>query len=271
MWKITGKVAAAVGKLVAAALLISFLSIWTTGYVVNSYVETLLKQFHIPLEEQPFALSGLWGEMWGADPGAKDVAKSNTADSSTGKDGTSGANADSKDSDQTSSDSGSGHDTSANAGSDDTAPSGSSTDSQGTASTGGDNHGSGNGQDAVDAFGDLPEGQISDIGGGTGPKGNSAAAGQESGAGTNASGSSKDEVAMSTDDINAAKSQISQADKDQLFNVMIKKLPVDAWQQISKLMEDGLTTEEMTQVNQLMAQYLDRDEYDQMSSILSKY
>ena len=75
---------------------------------------------------------------------------------------------------------------------------------------------------------------------------------------------------MSTDEINAAKSQISEADKTKLFDVM-KKLPQDAWQQISKLMEGGLTDDEMTQVNQLMAQYLDRSEYDEMTAILSKY
>ncbi|QHT58634.1 hypothetical protein GXP70_00640 [Paenibacillus lycopersici] len=256
MWKITGKVAAAVGKLVAAALLVSFLSIWTTGYVVNSYVETLLKQFHIPLEEQPFALSGLWGEMWGADPGAKHDANSNTANASSSKDDAPAAGSPSGNAaGQTPADGASGKD----------AGSG----SQGTTSTDSGGQGSGNDQEAVDAFGDLPEGQISDIGGGTGPKGNSAASGQESGAG--ASGSSKDSVAMSTDDINAVKSQMSEADKEQLFGVMMKKLPQDAMQQISKLMEDGLTEEEVTQVNQLMAQYLDRDEYDQMSSILSKY
>lgn len=56
-----------VAKLIATALLLSFLSIWTTGYIVNSYMETLLKQLNLPLETQPFALSGVWGRLWGAD------------------------------------------------------------------------------------------------------------------------------------------------------------------------------------------------------------
>lgn len=55
-------------KTLATALLLSFLSIWTTGYIVNSYMESLLKQLDLPLQTQPFALSGVWGRLWGADP-----------------------------------------------------------------------------------------------------------------------------------------------------------------------------------------------------------
>jgi hypothetical protein len=50
----------------ATALLLSFLCIWTTGYIVNSYMETVIKQLDLPLETQPLALSGMWGTLWGA-------------------------------------------------------------------------------------------------------------------------------------------------------------------------------------------------------------
>ncbi|MFC4810106.1 hypothetical protein [Paenibacillus sp. GCM10023250] len=258
MWKITGKVAAAVGKLAASALLISFLSIWTTGYVVNSYVETLLKQFHIPLEQQPFALSGMWGGMWGADPELKDGAKSNAADSAKDKGKSAAGSGDaSTGEDAPKSGSGAAADASGASGED---------------KTGASKEGDGSNDGSVDAFGDLPQGELSDIGGGTGPKGNSGAdSGQDSASSGDASkDAAKDGVAMSTDEINAAKSQISDADKEKLFSVM-NKLPQEAWQQISTYMENGLTAEEMTKVKQLMAQYLDRAAYDEMSSILSKY
>lgn len=233
MWKVS-KIAGWLAKTVAAAILISFLSIWTTGYVVNSYVETLLKQFNIPLEEKPFALSGVWGELWGADPAVK--SKGNTA-----------------------ADSG----TSSNSGTDQT-----------QSASGNDGKDK---RDSVDAFSQQPSGELSDIGGGTGPKGNSSATSTD----TNtdhaqtqpheSADASQDEVAMTTDQLNEAKSQISEADKEKLFSVMMQKLPQEAWQTISKLMEDGLTDSEMTQVQQLMAQHLDRNEYDEMLSILSKY
>lgn len=54
-------------RVVATALLLSFLCIWTTGYIVNSYMESVLKQLDLPLEVQPLALSGVWGTLWGAE------------------------------------------------------------------------------------------------------------------------------------------------------------------------------------------------------------
>ncbi|MBW7457669.1 hypothetical protein K0U00_26865, partial [Paenibacillus sepulcri] len=75
MWKMAGWL----GRAVAAGLIISFLSIWTTGYVVNSYVETLLKQYNIPLEQTPFAMSGVWGGLWGADQAPEKSASQETA------------------------------------------------------------------------------------------------------------------------------------------------------------------------------------------------
>lgn len=62
-------------RVVATALLLSFLCIWTTGYIVNSYMESVLKQLDLPLEVQPLALSGLWGKLWGAErPPVKEAA-----------------------------------------------------------------------------------------------------------------------------------------------------------------------------------------------------
>jgi hypothetical protein len=54
-------------RMVATALLLSFLCIWTTGYIVNSYMETVIKKLDLPIDTQPFALSGVWGKLWGAD------------------------------------------------------------------------------------------------------------------------------------------------------------------------------------------------------------
>ncbi|WP_274654901.1 hypothetical protein [Paenibacillus humicola] len=280
MWKMTGWLA----KAVAAGLIVSFLSIWTTGYIVNSYVETLLKQYNIPLETKPFALHGIWGDLWGADPQQK--AKG-TAASAQGSGGTSGGSRD---------DAGAGSGTA-----DSGAAAGQSPDAGAGGTGSGEADGSSNqGPLAVDAFGDLPDGALTDIGGGSGTKANSGKT-PDSGAAANngtASGSgsadpanggetpdsgaaadsgsvsdeaSNDGLAMSTQDLNKAKSAMSDEDKQQLFDVMMSKLPPDAWQKISGWMEDGLTDDEMTQVQQLMAQYLDRDQYDKMMSILKKY
>ncbi|WP_373230336.1 hypothetical protein [Cohnella sp.] len=58
----------------ATALLLSFLCIWTTGYIVNSYMETVIKQLDLPLQTQPFALSGVWGKLWGAEKAPQEAA-----------------------------------------------------------------------------------------------------------------------------------------------------------------------------------------------------
>ena len=61
-------------RLIATAVLLSFLCIWTTGYIVNSYVESIIKQLDLPLDTKPFALSGVWGTLWGADTPAKEAS-----------------------------------------------------------------------------------------------------------------------------------------------------------------------------------------------------
>ncbi|WP_027086785.1 hypothetical protein [Cohnella panacarvi] len=62
-------------RLVATAVLLSFLCIWTTGYIVNSYMESIIKQLELPLETKPFALSGVWGTLWGSDSPAKEASE----------------------------------------------------------------------------------------------------------------------------------------------------------------------------------------------------
>ncbi|MBB3110891.1 hypothetical protein FHS18_002958 [Paenibacillus phyllosphaerae] len=254
------KMASWLGKTVAAGLIISFLSIWTTGYIVNSYVETLLKQFNLPLEVQPVALSGVWGGLWGADP----VEEKETQTAETDKDepADKAATEDPADEDKTGEKTavdGSGTTTSPTSDLDETA---SGTDPAADEDSGSDPL-------AVDAFGDLPDGAVTDIGGGTGTKANSGATADDGASALDEA--SEGGVAMSTEEINAAKSQISDADKAELFNVMMTKLPQEAWQNISTMMEEGLTEVEMTDVQQLIAQYLSREEYDRMMEILKKY
>ncbi|MFD0716139.1 hypothetical protein [Paenibacillus sp. GCM10027626] len=234
-------------KTIAAGLIISFLSIWTAGYIVNSYVETLLKQFNLPLETKPFALSGMWGSLWGANPPLKQAKESASADADTGTGTGASVGAGTK---------GSGNNSSTpddNAQqtppADDSSTSTKPPTAQGEKDTG------------------LPDGSLTDVGGGQGTK---------AGSGTSGEGDSNKEaleqgMALTPEQINKAKSEISSEDKEKLFTVMMTKLPQEAWQQISKLMEDGLTEEEMTTVQQIVAQHLSREEYNQMMEILKKY
>ncbi|WP_338553741.1 hypothetical protein [Paenibacillus sp. KS-LC4] len=278
MWKLTGWLA----KTVAAGIIISFLSIWTTGYIVSSYVDTILKQYNLPLEVKPMALTGLWGKMWGADPLMADTggSKGQSGASQAGKD-VSGAN---------SSSSAVQGETGAQK------PSGEVSSDEGAAA--------GEGADsplAVDAFGQQAEPPLTDIGigGGTKAGGGSAlgigAGGTESGiegggttngdmeeadgeqplvqSGQSEEGASIDgtETAVTTDQLNQVKSQMSDTDKSELFGLLMTKLPQEAWQTISGYMENGLTDQELTALQQVISQHLSKEEYEQIMSILKKY
>lgn len=246
------------GKLVAAGLILSFLSIWTTGYIVTSYVDTLLKQFNLPLEAPPMAMSGVWGKLWGADP----LLKTDIADKGTETD-------------------------------------------NGAA---GDDHG--DPPEAVDAFGQIGDPPITDIGigggtqadGGTAPETGGTESGEteagedagetgteaeqpeteetgtepdngasEAGAEEEASGIDGSETAMTTEELTEVKEQMSDEDKEQLFALLMAKLPQESMQTISQYVENGLTEQELTSIQQIMAQHLDKEEYEQMMAILKKY
>jgi|GEM_PF-1165812 len=54
------------GRLLVTAVLVCLVSVWTTGYIVNSYLETVLKQMGLPVQVQPPGLTDIWGKLWGA-------------------------------------------------------------------------------------------------------------------------------------------------------------------------------------------------------------
>ncbi|MFD1954624.1 hypothetical protein ACFSL6_10735 [Paenibacillus thailandensis] len=253
-------------KLVAAGLIISFLSIWTTGYVVNSYVETLLKQFNIPLETQPMALSGVWGKLWGADPvtaeapsdtdsdtdaerETPDSPSEGTIEGAAGKQGGAGERDSSAGNEPSPSPgplTGIGGGSGASAGAEPPEDGAGAADGAfGGETPGGTANGS---ADAPDASPDSPE------------------------EGTASTLPADDtEVAITTDNMTEIKNQMSDADKNKLFGLLMEKLPQEAWQSISAYVENGLTDEELTDVEQIMAQHLSSEEYKQMMEILKKY
>jgi hypothetical protein len=219
------------GKLIASGLILSFLSIWTTGYIVTSYVDTLLKQFNLPLEVPPIAMSGVWGKLWGSDP---PLVKEDVAEGGSGQD----------------------------------KPEASSSPEDTTAS-------SGNGEQddepvSEDAFGEIENPPLTDIGigGGTEAGGSPSQPDQ----GVDDSGEiDGTETAISTEDLTETKEQMSDDDKETLFGLLMSKLPQESMQLISGYVEDGLTEQELTSVQQIMAQHLDKAEYEQMMNILKKY
>ncbi|ALS25832.1 hypothetical protein IJ21_04000 [Paenibacillus sp. 32O-W] len=264
-------------KTVAAGLIISFLSIWTTGYIVNSYVETLLKQYNVPLEVTPFALSGVWGKLWGADgeiaadSGGKSGAAETKGDSGTGANGAEAGGQEGAGGGETPNRTAEG----ALEESQEDAAEGKTEGETGEAVEGAHE---GTAEDAEggdpvatdDAFGRLDEADgdleaslpdedapLTGIGSGSGPKANS--------------GTSGGETALTPEELNAAKDRISADDKAKIFVMLTDKLPEEAWQTLSGYVEDGLTEQEMLDIQQIVAQHLDKAEYEELMNILKKY
>lgn len=255
MWKMFSWV----GRAIAVGLIASFLSIWTTGYIVNSYVETLLKQYNLPLEVQPFALSGVWGKLWGADP--VDQGTSVARGDATEGGWSAGAGIGDEKSDLASVGKSNDDDSTAIGESD---GSGGTTDATGGAAEGSTGtKGAANGGEteeeptgeplAIDAFGQEEEGAITGSGSGTGPKAEAGGTG------------------AGTEQISGASGQLSGAERDELFDLLATKLPQQAWQSISEYMENGLTDQEVTNIQQIVAQYLSEEQYKTFMSILKKY
>ncbi len=278
------------GKLVAAGLILSFLSIWTTGYIVTSYVESILKQFNLPLEVPPMTMTGVWGKLWGSDP----LLESDVANTDADGDSPLAIDAFGQEQEPPITGMGVGGGSEANGGTG--APGGGVAEVGGSGSSDGgggisDNGGTADGADlqggSDGSGGESANGSSSDGGAGgstdaNGANSNGASGGQDDqtanggdGAGAN-SGSAGGEIdgtetAMSTEELSEVKQQMSDEDKQKLFALLMNKLPQNTWQTISQYVENGLTEQELTTIQQIMAQHLDKEEYEQMMTILKKY
>lgn len=240
-------------KAAAAALLASFLAIWTTGYIVNSYVEALLEEYEIPLEKPPFALSGLWGRLWGVSAVAEDPRDGLAADAEPDR-GTAGGR------------------TAA-----DGARSGSGGEGAAPGPAGGERGGRMPDGDGSAAGGEAPDSPGDASGWPPGDEGGSgeASGGEESGfgAGPAAHGAAVGSggAVVSTEDLLEAKSRLTDDERNRLFAILVGKVPQEEWQRISAFTEGGLTADELMQVQQIVAAYLDRPEYDELMRILGKF
>ncbi|AGA56391.1 hypothetical protein Theco_0144 [Thermobacillus composti KWC4] len=251
-------------KAAAAALLASFLAIWTTGYIVNSYVAALLEEYEIPLEKPPFALSGMWGRLWGVDAGAEEPQSGLTAAEAPDRGQTGGQ----PEADGAWSRSG-GEGSAAEPAGEKQEP--------GAGGTGSGDGSSGLHEGTVGGpEGEEPPGGASgEQPGNEGEGGEASGATEESGFGTGpeahgGAGASGGTV-VSTEDLLEAKSRLTDDERNRLFAILVGKVPQEEWQRISEFTEGGLTAEELLQVQQIVAAYLDRSEYDELMGILNKF
>ncbi|UYO05542.1 hypothetical protein [Paenibacillus sp. PSB04] len=237
-------------KTVLTVVLISGLTVLTTGAVVNMYVQSLLASFNIQLEGQPTGIGGMMKGMLGlnntkekepdkeaastahaADDSKSTVGSTNTAETGTGS--TEGAG--------------------------ETAGTGSQTGTNtGEAGSGGSTSGMETGGNADGEGTDAPDDALPVMGQGLSE---SAMGGQSA---------ADQQVVISPDEMIQKKDELTTTEKEQIFNILMKKLPQSEMQKISAAMEDGLTEQELSTIEDTISKYLTKEEYAALSKLLEQ-
>ncbi|MBA9085954.1 hypothetical protein FHR92_002426 [Fontibacillus solani] len=190
-------------RLSLTIVMVSVLTIMTTGYVVNSYIQSLLSSYNLPISGQAPSLGGMVKGMLGF----------------------SGA-------DQTKSDKG---------------KQGQSVTEQNA------------GEDALPVMGGISSG--SSLG--------AAGAGNEQNQQQGQIGQ-QDQVLVTPDELVAKKDELADTDKEEVFKILMSKLPQEEMQKLTEAMEDGLTETEMIEIEQILSKYLDKSEYAKMIKLLKE-
>lgn len=230
------KLLAWLAKSAVSLVLVAGLSLFSAWFVVNMYVEEIMKHFSIQNVGNKIQFSDVLarlGEEWniGNKKSASGAAKEPGAQATT-------------------------------------APV--SGESDGTAPSGGGGAGTGSKpsgteekvpEDAVAVWGRLNASDASGKGAGQSGSGGTAGIGAEGLGG----------IVMSQDDFAKKKAAMSSDDKMKLFSLLVNKLPADQLQQLSALIEDGITQEELKQLDKTLRTYLSKEEYKQILDIIQKY
>ncbi|WP_440114943.1 hypothetical protein [Paenibacillus sp. QZ-Y1] len=245
-------------KILLTVLLVSSLTLLTTGLIVQSYVKSLLASFNIQWEGQSMGLTAMFqGALGGKVNEEKNKPGSGKTDQPTGaeqeqvpedaisvmvngaKSGESGNHA----GNSSGQDNGSGED----------AGTGSGTDASTESNSGGDS-GTGTGSTPGNGSGEAGKG----TGSGNGTGANSG----------DATSSGNDDIVVSPDDITGKKDKLPLEEKEKIFSLLMNKLPQKEMQQISGAMEGGLTEQELRDIEQVISKYLTSEEYDNLMEVL---
>lgn len=190
-------------RLMVTIVMVSVLTIMTTGYVVHSYIQSILSSYNISLGEQAPTFSGMVKGMLGYTVG------------------------EGKDSNQVSA----------------STPNSNSEQSHK------------NEQEQIETEApDVPEDALPVMG-----EMSSKAVGQQD-----------QQVIVTPDDLVAKKNELTDKDKEEVFTILMSKLPQAEMQKLTEVMEGGLTEAEMIEIEQILSKYLDKSEYTKMVNLLKE-
>ncbi|MFC3747260.1 hypothetical protein [Paenibacillus sp. GCM10012306] len=86
----------------------------------------------------------------------------------------------------------------------------------------------------------------------------------------NQGGSALDQqLVMTPEAMRDLKDNLPSAEKVNIFNILMNKLPQEEMQKISVMMEDGLTEAEVKEIQAVIAKYVDPKEYNELMKMLT--
>ncbi|MGX1829948.1 hypothetical protein ACWIE6_16980 [Paenibacillus taichungensis] len=223
-------------KILLTVMLVSSLTLLTTGLIVQSYVKSLLASFNIQWEGQPMGLTAMFQGALGGKSGEEKKPGTGTTDQPAGAE-------------------------EEHVPEDAISVMGNGTENGET--------GANTGNNSEEATGTDPDaGTNAGTDSGT-TTGNSTASGNGTGTNSNGTASSgNDEIVVSPDDITGKKDKLPLEEKEKIFSLLMNKLPQKEMQQISGAMEGGLTEQELRDIEQVISKYLTSEEYDNLMEVL---
>lgn len=274
-------------RLIATVVVVCALTVMTTGYVVNAYIQSLLKSYHLPITAEAPSLGSVVKGMLGLGGKDRDEDAKNTAlDIDPHADSSAGGKSEGDSSGGTGTGgTGTGAGTGATGGGADGAgasgAAGAASDKAGGgSSTGGANASgtnasantgvnAGAGVDAKTGADDAgqtpPEDALSVMGGISGGAG----VGGQGEDGPEAGGSGQGpQVVVTPDQMVAMKDELPAKEKEEVFAMLMAKLPQEEMQGITERMEGGLTEKELIEIEQILSKHLNKTEYAKIMDLL---
>lgn len=75
-------------------------------------------------------------------------------------------------------------------------------------------------------------------------------------------------VVVSGEEFTKKKEQLSNEDKNQIFKLLLTRVPQGEIQHISSMMEDGITASELSEIEKILKNYLKPEEYSQLLGMI---
>ncbi|WP_106769614.1 hypothetical protein [Paenibacillus faecalis] len=235
-------------KISLTAVLVSTLTILTTGIVVNAYLQSVLASFNIQLEAQPLGFGGIMKNLLGFNHSSQQEDKDTASDEA----GETIKN-DSENND-------------ASTGSSDTEKDNMSPENrvgaQDSDSKKQDSEAGGASRDRDDNRDDQTAEENAP------PEDSLPVMGRDLSESVTDQGDQQ--VVMTPDDMVSRKSSLTTKEKEEIFTIFMNKLPQAEMQKISEAMEDGLTAAELEEIESGISEYLSEEEFKKLMTMLKE-